>query len=132
MVNFEIEIFKLTVMINTRIHGYLDYMMGLLLIVAPWVFNLPEGAATTLPIILGAGTIVYSLITDYELGLLKVLSMKVHLGIDLAAGILLIAAPWLFGFADEVIWPFVILGLIEVGASLMTEKHASYPQVQKP
>lgn len=119
-------------MINTRIHGYLDYMMGLLLIVAPWIFNLPEGAATTLPIVLGAGTIVYSLMTDYELGLLKVLSMKAHLGIDLAAGILLIAAPWLFGFADEVIWPFVILGIIEVGASLMTEKQPSYPQAQKP
>lgn len=119
-------------MINTRIHGYMDYMMGLLLIVAPWIFNLPEGAATTVPIILGAGTIVYSLLTDYELGLLKILSMKVHLGIDLMAGILLIAAPWLFGFADQVIWPFVILGIIEVGASLMTERRPAYPETQKP
>lgn len=119
-------------MISTKVHGYLDYMMGLLLIVSPWVFHFPEGAATTLPIVLGAGTIIYSLITDYELGLLKVLSMKAHLGIDLMAGVLLIAAPWLFGFADEVIWPFVILGVVEIGASLMTEKQTSYPQTHKP
>lgn len=119
-------------MINTKIHGYMDYMMGLLLIFAPLLFNLPEGAASTVPVVLGAGTIVYSLITDYELGLFKILSMKVHLGVDLVAGLLLIAAPWLFGFADEVIWPFVILGVIEVGASLMTEKTPSYPQTQKP
>lgn len=119
-------------MINTRIHGYLDYMMGLLLIISPWIFDLPEGAASTLPIVLGAGTIIYSLMTDYELGLLKVLSMKAHLGIDLMAGILLVAAPWIFGFAEEVIWPFVILGVIEIGASLMTEKQPSYPQTHKP
>lgn len=119
-------------MISTKVHGYIDYMMGVLLIASPWLFDFPEGAATTLPIVLGAGTIVYSLMTDYELGLLKVLSMKAHLGIDLMAGILLIAAPWLFGFADEVFWPFVILGILEVGASLMTQKHPSYAETSKP
>lgn len=123
---------KYQIMISTRMHGYMDYMMGLLLIVLPFVLNFPEGAATIFPIILGAGTIVYSLITDYELGLLKILSMKAHLGIDLMAGILLIAAPWLFGFANEVIWPFIILGVVEIGASLMTQKQPSYPQTEKP
>lgn len=119
-------------MISTKVHGYVDYMMGVLLIALPWLFNFPEGAATMLPIILGVGAIIYSLMTDYELGLLKVLSMKAHLGIDLMAGILLIAAPWLFGFADEVFWPFVILGLLEIGASLMTEKYPSYAETSKP
>lgn len=119
-------------MINTRIHGYMDYLMGLLLLVSPILFNLPAGAPTTIMVVLGAGTIVYSLITDYELGLLKILSMKAHLGIDLFAGIFLIASPWLFGFANEVIWPFVILGIIEIGAALMTERQPSYPQTQKP
>lgn len=119
-------------MISTKIHGYIDYLMGALLIVSPWLFNFPEGAATIFPIVLGAGTIVYSLMTDYELGLFKVLSMKVHLGIDLMAGILLIAAPWIFGFADQVIWPFVILGIAEVGASLMTEKQPSHAEASRP
>lgn len=119
-------------MISTKVHGYLDYMMGLLLIVAPFIFRFPEGAATYLPIVLGAGTFVYSLMTDYELGLLKVIPMKGHLGIDLMAGLLLIAAPWLFGFADIMFWPFVILGLVEVGASLLTAKHPSYAETRKP
>lgn len=109
-------------MISTKVHGYIDYMMGLLLIVLPFILNFPEGAATTLPIVLGAGTIVYSLITDYELGLAKMIPMKTHLGIDMVAGLLLIVSPWLFGFADEVIWPFVILGVAELGASLMTSR----------
>lgn len=109
-------------MISTKTHGVIDYLMGVLLILLPFIFDFPGGAATWLPIILGAGTIVYSLITNYELGVANILSMKAHLGIDLVAGLLLIAAPWLFGFADEVFWPFVILGVLEVGASLMTEK----------
>ena len=112
-------------MIDTKTHGYIDYLMGLVLIALPFILDFPDGAATTLPIVLGAGTIVYSLLTNYELGAKKMLSMKAHLGIDLVAGLLLIAAPWLFDFADEVIWPFVIIGVLEVGASLLTEKHSS-------
>ena len=109
-------------MISTKTHGMIDYLMGVLLILLPYILDFPEGAATWLPIIVGAGTIVYSLITDYELGVASILSVKAHLGIDLAAGVLLIAAPWLFDFADEFFWPFVILGVFEVAASLMTEK----------
>lgn len=112
-------------MINTKIHGYIDYMMGLLLIISPMLLDLPKGAASTLPVVLGIGTIIYSLLTDYELGLFKVVPLKLHLGIDLFAGLLLITAPWLFDFDDEVIWPFVILGILEVGISLLTERHTT-------
>ena len=113
-------------MIDTKTHGYIDYLMGLLLIILPFILEFPDGAATTLPIVLGAGTIVYSLLTNYELGAKRLLSMKAHLGIDLVAGLLLIAAPWIFGFADVVFWPFVILGVFEVGAAVFTKKHSSY------
>ena len=109
-------------MISTKVHGYLDYMMGILLIASPWIFDFPDGIATTLPIVLGAGTIIYSLMTNYELGAFGLIPLKVHLGIDVVAGILLAAAPWIFGFADEVYLPFVILGVVEVGAALLTEK----------
>lgn len=112
-------------MLSTRVHGYMDYMMGLLLLLLPVFANFPS-SANTLLVILGAGTIVYSLITDYETSLLKILSMKTHLMIDLMAGILLIVSPWLFGFADEVIWPFIVLGAIEIGASLATSRQPSY------
>lgn len=112
-------------MISTRIHGYMDYMMGLLLLLLPVFGNFPS-SANTLLVILGAGTIMYSLITNYETSLLNILSMKTHLMIDLMAGILLVVSPWLFGFADEIIWPFLVLGAIEIGASLMTSRQPSY------
>jgi hypothetical protein len=108
-------------MINSEMHGYIDYLMGLVLIAIPFLFAIPDGVPTTLLIVLGTATIVYSLITNYELGLVKVLPMKVHLFIDVVSGLLLIAAPWLFGFADIISWPFVVLGMLEVGAALMTK-----------
>lgn len=109
-------------MISTKIHGYLDYLMGSLLILLPFHPAIPEGAASTLLVILGAGVIMYSLITDYELGLLKILAMKTHLALDVLGGVLLAVSPWLFGFADASIWPFVILGILEIGAGLLTSK----------
>ncbi len=107
--------------IPTRVHGMLDYASGLLLIVAPYLFGFANGgAAQWVPMIVGAAILLMSLITDYELSLTRIIPMPVHLGMDVAGGLLLLASPWLFGFADQVRWPHVILGILEIGAGLMT------------
>jgi len=108
--------------ISTRLHGVLDYLTGLLLIVAPWMIKFNRGGAETwIMIVLGAGAILYSLLTDYEWGIVKVFSMRTHLLFDLVSGILLAASPWLFGFSDYVFWPHLLLGIFEIGASLFTQ-----------
>ena len=110
-------------LIPTRIHGVLDYLLGLLLIASPWLFGFDdESTAKWIPIVLGAGVILYSVLTDYELGAARVIPMSVHLLLDAAGGILLAASPWLFGFSDDVWVPHVVLGLIELGTALMTER----------
>jgi hypothetical protein len=109
--------------IPTRVHGYLDYIMGALLIAAPWLFDFAEGGAETwVPVVLGAGAIVYSLMTDYELGATNAISMRTHLTLDLMSGALLAASPWLFGFADYIYTPHLVLGIVEIGAALMTKR----------
>jgi len=109
--------------IPTRVHGMLDYLVGVLLIAAPWLFNFDRGGAETwVPVLLGASAIVYSLFTDYELGMVRRLSMPTHLMLDLGSGILLAVSPWLFGFSDYVWEPHLIVGLIEIGTSLMTRR----------
>ena len=113
-------------MISTKVHGYMDYLMGLVLILAPLFIDVEDNAASTVLVLLGAGVILYSLITDYELGLLKILGMRTHLMIDLLGGLFLAVSPWLFGFADENFWLFLILGVAEVGVSLLTSKQPSY------
>lgn len=112
--------------IPTRIHGMLDYAMGILLIAAPWLFGFADGGAETwVPVILGAGALLYSMMTDYELGAVRTISMPTHLWLDAAAGLLLAASPWLFGFSDLVWAPHLVLGLLELGAALMTKKTPS-------
>ncbi len=108
--------------ISTKVHGILDYLMGVILIASPWLFNFADGSAKMwIPIILGGSALVYSLMTNYELGVVKTLSMKTHLTLDIMSGIFLAASPWIFGFADTVYMPHLIFGILEIGASLMTK-----------
>lgn len=112
--------------IPTRVHGMLDYLVGALLIAAPWLFGFARGGAETIvPVVLGAGALLYSLFTDYELGLVRRIPMSTHLMLDLGSGLLLALSPWLFGFADYVRDPHLVLGVFEIGAALMTQKRPS-------
>ena len=112
--------------ISTRTHGFIDYGTGLLLLVVPYLLGFADGtAAQWVPMAVGLAILGMSLVTDYELSAAKLVPMPVHLGADVLAGILLAASPWLFGFADRVFWPHLIVGLLEIGAGLMTRTHRS-------
>jgi drug/metabolite transporter (DMT)-like permease len=108
--------------IPTKIHGILDYLVGVVLIAAPWIFGFSGvRSAATVPVILGAAAVIYSIFTDYELGLVKVFSMRLHLVLDLSSGIILATSPWIFGFEDQVLLPHLIIGCLEVIVSLITD-----------
>jgi len=115
--------------LSTRVHGVLDYVMGLLLIASPWLFGFGTGGAETwVPVILGMSVIFYSLITDYELGVTPGISMKTHLWLDGISGLFLAASPWLFGFSETVFLPHLILGIAEFLAAITTQTVPSVPQ----
>jgi hypothetical protein len=108
--------------ISTKVHGVLDYLMGVLLIAAPWLFNFNrDGAETWVPVILGICVIVYSLFTNYELSLSRMIPMRTHLTLDVISGAFLAASPWIFNFDEYVYLPHLILGILEMGAGVMTE-----------
>ena len=67
--------------IPTKLHAPLDYIVGAGLIAATWIFQFSEQTTpTVLSIVLGSGLIVYSLFTDYELGVWRMFPMAVHNG----------------------------------------------------
>jgi hypothetical protein len=112
--------------IPTKFHAPLDYIVGVALIAAPWIFQFSDRTAPTMiSVVLGIGLIAYSLFTDYELGVWKVAPMAVHNLIDIAAGIVLATSPWVFGFADGSanVWiPFVVVGLAAIFLGLTTKQ----------
>lgn len=112
-------------MIPTRVHGIIDYIVGLLLIAAPFLFGFADGtAAQWVPIILGLSALVYSLLTKYELSAAKIIPMPVHLGLDVASGLLLAASPWLFGFSERIWLPHVVVGVAEIIIPLLTQRRS--------
>lgn len=109
-------------MLSTKAHGVLDYIVGIFLIAAPWLLGFARGGAETwVPVVLGAGAIVYSLLTNYELGVFRTISMRTHLTFDFISGVFLATSPWIFGFNEYVYLPHLILGLFELGAVAITE-----------
>lgn len=119
-------------LIPTKIHGLLDYVVGMALIIAPWAFEFSDKAVTgddaknLVPIMLGIATILYSLFTDYEWGASRKIPMNIHLVFDFVSGVFLAASPWLFGFAKEVYLPHLIIGIFEVIAAVTTITYPGY------
>ena len=73
----------------TRVHGVIDYIVGAILVLVPNVFGFADGtAAQWIFVALGLAAIVYSLVTDYERGLIPLIPMLSHLGLDAASGLL--------------------------------------------
>jgi hypothetical protein len=107
--------------ISTRMHSLLDYTVAALLIASPWLFGFASDShAQWIPVILGAATVLASLLTRYEGGLIKLIPMPVHLAFDALSAVFLIASPWLFGFAQTVYIPHVVIGLMEITVVLLT------------
>lgn len=112
--------------IPTKIHGVLDYLIGFTLVLMPWILDLNEyGIQSGIFVSLGMFTLLMSIFTKYELGVWKKIPMSVHLTLDALGAILLIASPWLFGFADRVFLPHVILGSIELFAVILSDSKSA-------
>ena len=106
--------------INTRLHGILDYLSAFILLM-PWFSNFYTGGDDTrILAALGGITILVSLVTDYEWGLVKFLPMGGHLVCDVLSALFLIAMPWLFPvYHYNFYWP-VILGAGELLVVLLS------------
>jgi hypothetical protein len=72
------------------------------------------------------GTVGYSLVTKYELGVWKKLPMQGHLAMDALSGVMLAGAPLIFVDEDASVKSILVgLGIFELAAALMTETEPS-------
>lgn len=101
--------------LSPALHGALDYLAASALIVLPFLLSF-TGIELWLSVAGGAGLILYSLITDYQFGLAKLLPFNLHLVLDLSAGAALFVAPFLldFGAIASIYYPVMALGVFAV------------------
>ena len=111
--------------IEPRIHGFIDYFVGIMLIAGPAVFHFENAIEVFIPAVFGVIQITYCLFTRYEFGFFPAISMRKHLRVDMITGALLAASPWIFGFAEYVWQPHVLLGSLQMLIALFSR---AYPR----
>src|SRR5258708_27645894 len=85
---------------HTRIHGYLDYVVVLVFLVAPAALHFSRTPAVIAYTLAGVH-FALTLLTNFPLGLVKVIPFKIHGFIELAVGPCLIALPFTLGLSSE-------------------------------
>ena len=105
----------------TRAHGMLDYVVGGAMMTVPKLMGWSP-CVTRLFAAAGGAAMVYSLMTKYELGLVKVLPMKAHLAMDAVSGAALIGAGLMLEDEDpDARAALVGAGAFEIVAAVSTQ-----------
>jgi hypothetical protein len=105
------------------VHGMLDYLVGALLIGAPFLLGFDDiGSATAVAIISGVAMLAVAAASDGPMSLVNSIPRSVHILFDVVLGAFFIAAPFLFGFSDEgnATAFFIILGVCGVLSVIAT------------
>lgn len=99
--------------LTPTIHSVLDYVAAVVLLISPVILalNTISVFAYWLSVLAGAALIFYSLWTDYPFSISKTIPFKVHLGLDLSAGVIFVIWPFIFGFTGVAMWYYLIMGI---------------------
>jgi hypothetical protein len=108
--------------ISRFLHGAIEYVAGVLLIAAPFLFGFEASAAVALSIVAGVVVIAVAASTEGPTSLINSLPISVHLLLDFVLAAVLIAAPFLFGFSDESAPTafFIVLGVLHLLVTIGT------------
>jgi hypothetical protein len=95
------------------VHGVVEYGVGALSILAPFLFSFDSDVATAVSILLGAAIIVMGFSTEAPTGITRSLPIASHVVLDYVVSLFLLVSPFVFGFTDkrnETAY-FIVLGI---------------------
>ena len=98
--------------VTKNIHALLDYPVAIALIGLPFVLNLGaiQLAAFWLSVVTGVAAFVLTLLTNHQLGVLRVLPYGFHLAVDALVGVTFLTAPLALGFTGIDFWYYLANG----------------------
>jgi len=108
--------------VSARAHGVLDYGTVAAFLNAPMVFGFHGTPAAVVYWLAGIHLLMTGC-TEFLLGFFKWIPFRIHGVIELVAGLFLLAAPWVFGFARDVAGRnfFVAIGIIVLVVVALTD-----------
>ena len=104
--------------ISPRLHSYIDFATVLVLL-APGPLLLFDGRPAEITAMLAGAVLVYSVFTWH----IRMISPKMHMVIDSAVAVVMILAPWRFGFvgAASARYFFFGFGLFSIIVAILTD-----------
>jgi hypothetical protein len=88
--------------IPVLVHGVIEYAAGILFIAAPLLFDYEDSTATGVSVAVGILILIMAAVSAGPTGLVKAMSVSVHVVIDFVLAVALIAAPFLLGFSEDI------------------------------
>ena len=87
--------------VTKTIHAYLDYPVAIGPMTMPFLLGLGDShpMAKWLSVGTGVAAFVLTLLTDHQLGVIRVLPYSFHLAVDFAVGVVFLVAPVALGFS---------------------------------
>lgn len=118
--------------ITKQIHAFLDYPVAIALMGLPFLLGLgsSNSLALQLSVATGIAAFILTLLTDHQLGLIRVISYKIHLLVDFIVGITFVLAPFIFSFEGLDAYYYWLNGAAVLSVVSMHKPEVEEPQVQ--
>jgi hypothetical protein len=87
--------------VSLSMHVLTEYAVGVLSIVAPFLFSFDATSAKIVCVLVGVGILVLAVMTDAPTGIARSLPVASHVVLDYVLGLFLIVAPFVFAFSDD-------------------------------
>jgi hypothetical protein len=109
--------------ISRKAHGIMDYVFAVVVAASPWIFGFAhEQAAPQIALACGIVTAMYSLLTNYEMGVVPLIPFAGHRFFDFAVAIALAGSSWHFKMRGVAAVVFTVLGIIGIIAAVMAPR----------
>ena len=116
--------------VTLSLHVLIEYGVGVLTILAPFLFSFDSTAARLLSVLVGVGILVLAVMTDAPTGIARSLPVASHVVLDYVLALFLIVAPFVFGFSDDddaATAYFIVLGVAYVMLAVLTRYRGPKP-----
>ncbi len=119
--------------ITKQIHAFLDYPVAIALMGLPFLLGLGSSnpLAWQLSVATGVAAFILTLLTDHQLGVIRVISYKMHLTVDFIVGLTFVLAPFIFSFEGLDAYYYWINGAAVLSVVSMHRPAVEEPQVQR-